>query len=87
MPAQQLGERRGRRALPLDAHLQRLQAAQEEPGGVRRRDDPRARAQLEQPRGVRGVEGDDRAQHRVVVAGQVFRRGVEDEVAAALERL
>ena len=68
-----------------DPDLERLQPAQQQPGGVGRRDDPGARPQLEQPRGVLGALADDGAEEHVVVAGEILRRGVEDEVAAELE--
>ena len=76
---------RGRR-LALDADAQRLQAAEEEPGGIRGGDGAGVGAELAQAGGVVGVAADDRAEQRVVVPGEVLRRRVEDEVAAALER-
>ena len=77
---------RGGLALRPDAHLQRLQATEEQPGGVGGGHDPRTAAELVQPRCMLGALRDDRAELDVVVAAEVLRRRVEDEVAAALER-
>ncbi len=61
--------------------------AEEQPRDVGRRDRAGARTELAQPRGRLRVADDERADERVVVAGQALRRRVEGDVASALERL
>ena len=82
-PARQL-ERRRRLALHPDA--QRLEAAQEERGGVGRRDRTRARAELEQPFVVFLAPADEDSEQQVVMAAEELRGAVQDEVRAVLER-
>ena len=82
-PARELARRL---ALPLDAQPQRAQAPEQEPAGVGRRDDSRRRSKVAQPRRVLLAPADDRSEQDVVVAGEVLRGAVEDEVGAVLER-
>ena len=72
--------------LPVDARLERLEAAEEQGARVGRRDDARAGAELLQALGILLALADDCAEHDVVVAAEVFRRAVQDEVGAVLER-
>ncbi len=72
--------------LPADANLQRLQPAQHEPGGVGRGD--RAGPAAERLDALvlvfRGEH--EHSRQRVVVAAEVLRRAVQDDVGAVLER-
>ena len=79
-------QRARRRLLALEPHLQRLQPAQHEPGGVGRRDDPGEPAREVQAVAQLAVAGDRDAGEHVVVAGEDLRRAVEGDVAAVLER-
>ncbi len=76
-----------RRRLALDPHLERLEAAKQQSGRVRRRDRAGARPELEQPLVVLLTPADDDAEQEIVVAAEELRRAVEDEVGAALEGL
>ncbi len=85
MPAQPVGEHACALRLAPHPHLERREPAEQQPGDVRRRHGPGSRAELPQALGVLGAAADDGADERVVVAGEVLRRGVEREVAAAVE--
>jgi hypothetical protein len=82
-PARQLQRRR---RLPRHAHPERLEAAQQQPGWIGRRDDPRVTAPFQQALGVLLTRADDHPEQRVVMAGQDLRGGVHDEVRAVLQR-
>ena len=86
MRAQPLGEEGGGLGLAPHAKLEGLQAAQQEPGRIRRGDDAGAAAERPQLLGRGAVAADHGAEQRVVVAGEVLRRAVHDEVGAVLER-
>ena len=77
-------ERRRRLALHPDAQC--LEAAEQERGGVGRRDRARARAELEQPLVVFLAPADEDAEQQVVMAAQELRGAVQHEVRAVLER-
>src|SRR5204862_448263 len=85
MGAQPLGEEAGGLGLPPHAEFERLQPAQHEPGGIRCGDDAGAAAETPQLLGSGGVAADHCAEQRVVVAREVLRRAVQDEVGAVLQ--
>src|SRR5215210_5380305 len=64
--------------LATDAGLERLQPAQEQITGIRRRDNPGVPAELVKARGIRLALTDDCAEQDVVVAAEVLRRTVQD---------
>ena len=80
-----LGEDRGGLRLAREPHLERREAAQDEPRDVGRGDRSRARAELAQAGCVLGPTAHDDPGERVVVAGEELRRRVHDEVAAVLQ--
>ena len=80
-PAREL-ERRLRP--PLDAEGERRQAAEQEPCGVGRGDDPAPAAEVEQPL-AGSVARDEGAEQQVVVAAEVLGDAVDDEVGAVVE--
>src|SRR5581483_244300 len=82
-PARELERALG---LAANAEVERLQAAEEEPGRVRRRDRPAQSAQLADAREIVPAARHERAEQDVVVPAEVLRRAVEDEVGAVLER-
>ncbi len=86
VPAEALDDVLRRRGLPREAHLQRLETAEDEPCGVGRGHGAGARPELQESRRVLGAAADERADEGVVVSGEVLRRRVEDDVAAVLER-
>ena len=73
------------RRLALDADLERLEPAQQQPRGIGRGDNPRRGAKRPQPRGVLIPGAADEPEQRVVVPGKDLRRAVKNEVGAVLE--
>ena len=85
MRPQPFGEEGGRLGLPPHPQLQRLQPAQQEPGRIGGGDDPGAAAEAAQLLGCGVVAADHSAEQRVVVAGEVLRGAVQDEVGTVLQ--
>ena len=84
--AKEGGDRRGVRPVPLHAQVERPQPAQHEEAVERTGDGAHRVLEEAQPLGDGLVRGDGHAQDRVRVAGEVLRRGVEDDVGAVLQR-
>ena len=82
-PAGELGRRLG---LAPDAQLERLQAAEQEPGGVGRGDRAGQPADVLEPLPVVLRAANQRPEEHVGMAAEVLRRAVQDEVGAVLER-
>jgi hypothetical protein len=70
----------------VNSGLERLQAAQQEPGRIGRGDDPGPRAELEQAVGRLALPADHDPEQHVRVPTEKLRRTVEDEIGAVLER-
>ena len=77
--------RRGRTVVG-DAQLERLEAPEQEPGGVRRGDVAGGVPERGDPLRVLRPPADERAEEHVVVAGEELRGGVEDVVGAVPRR-
>ena len=76
----------GALGLAAEAELQRLEAAEQRRGGVGGGDDPRLRAGEPQRLGLLGIARDGRPEQSVVVAREVLRRRVDDDVRTLVER-
>ena len=80
------GELKRALRLPANAEVERLQAAEEEPGGVGRSDRAGLPANLLQRVEPLAVADDEGAEKRVVVAGEKLGRAVQDDVCPVVER-